>query len=225
MSSPNHFQIFAYCLSDVYNTPVITIIAGRDDSTGEFSMHRGLLCFHSEYFRNMLNGGFKERGSTSLIIQEVDVETFQLFFDWAYTGELGAKGSLASGMLAWDDLLKAYLFADYHIAETFNNLVVDSFFLKWENNWGLPTLHVKTLYDSTTEDDPLRKLFVDLCVETWPINNLEKTRAPYPAHFLLELLMGLKERDCAPAHFLVGPCLDERTMTMRARFCERYHKH
>lgn len=88
------------------------MVVGPDDATKQFNIHRGLLCYHSEYFARLLNGSFKEAGSDTLGLADVRVDTFETFFYWIYVGvvEYGRNGTSQS----WFKGVRAYIFADYH---------------------------------------------------------------------------------------------------------------
>ncbi|CAI2164750.1 18976_t:CDS:1 [Funneliformis geosporum] len=50
--------------------------------------HRVILAFNSEYFKNMLNGGWKEQDMDVIPIKETSYETFRAILYFVYTGKL-----------------------------------------------------------------------------------------------------------------------------------------
>lgn len=64
---------------------MVTVKVGP--SGKEFHIHKGLICYYSEYFRGAFKGGFQEsEGVVKLDDDRVDV--FQCFVNWLYTGKV-----------------------------------------------------------------------------------------------------------------------------------------
>ena len=112
----------------------------------------------------MLNGSFREGGSTYLRLNDTDADTFNVFYYWLNSGVLDLADS--KGLQVWKKVIKAYVFADFHQAPVFKNAVLESLYTRWlvEN-----TVYVdvtKFLYTNTSEDDVMRRLVVDILAAT-----------------------------------------------------------
>ena len=66
----------------------------------------------------MLNGSFREAGSTYLRLKDVDAATFHVFYYWLNSGVVdytnGDPSTAASQI--WQNAIDAYIFADFHQA-------------------------------------------------------------------------------------------------------------
>jgi len=85
-------RIYANSLSRVYDK-IITVAVGPDDAKKKFKIYRGLLCHFSSYFDRMLNGSFREGGSTYLRLNDTDADTFNVFYYWLNSGVLDLADS------------------------------------------------------------------------------------------------------------------------------------
>jgi hypothetical protein len=63
---------------------IITIVVGKGSNARTFQIYRGLLCHHSGLFRTLLQGPLKDKDWHTLPNEKP--ETFQLFYDWLYSG-------------------------------------------------------------------------------------------------------------------------------------------
>lgn len=124
-----------------------------------FQVYRGALCHYSGYFKTMLNSGFQEGGSEHLELDAVDPQVFQMFYDFMNTGDL-----VLDGKSNWKVIVNAHIFADYHLAQEFKNKVMDLYFASIVGTYTLPTSITQPLYRGTSEQSPLRKFHVDVCV-------------------------------------------------------------
>lgn len=52
--------------SDAYQTPLITIDVGKEIEKKEFTILKGVLCFHSPVFEAIFEGNFRERNKRKL---------------------------------------------------------------------------------------------------------------------------------------------------------------
>lgn len=66
-----------------------------------FMVHRGLICFYSEYFRGWFNGAFKESIHGISVLDTESPEIFKHFKDWLYTHRLDAFKKNLSANLDW----------------------------------------------------------------------------------------------------------------------------
>ncbi|KAF2820412.1 hypothetical protein CC86DRAFT_387440 [Ophiobolus disseminans] len=204
---------------------VITVVIGPEGSEKKYQIYRGLLCFHSKYIDRMLNGGFKEAGLGVLHLGDVDHEDFQNFFYWLNTGIVacGDHPKLDNHKF-FAKIVKAYIFADYHAVQAYNNALLDYLCLDVEANHTLSMRGTHQIYTNITENDPLRKLLVDIITESCSFKSMTKDAAKrYHKQFLLDTVLAFNDKK-----IVVGAVGFERsiwTSSMRARFSEQYHDH
>ena len=201
---------------------IMTVVVGPDGDEKEFQLHRGLLCFYSEYFDRMLNGGFKEAGSNSLRLKEVDALIFERFYYWMYSGVVDCDFKTAGSPDSWSSAVQLYLFADYHNAPGLQNAALDYIWFKMKEFDRIPLLSTPLLYSNTTELDPLRKLLVDIAVGSWRADDVVKHHELYAPEFLANYIAGLKDREWVPE---AGVDIEARDEDVRRHFCELYHVH
>ncbi|KAF2256677.1 hypothetical protein BU26DRAFT_412709, partial [Trematosphaeria pertusa] len=54
----------------------------------KYTVQKAFLSHYSEYFRNALNGSWKEAEEGTIVLNEVETGVFNLFVDWIYTQKL-----------------------------------------------------------------------------------------------------------------------------------------
>jgi hypothetical protein len=101
---------------------ILTLSVGKPggDAPKVFRVYRGVLYHYSEYFKTMLNSGFRESGSSALDFEDTTPETFQVFYDFINTGNLAAFAQATANKSVnkiFHRILAAYVFADYHLAK------------------------------------------------------------------------------------------------------------
>ncbi|KAI4647976.1 hypothetical protein J4E93_004387 [Alternaria ventricosa] len=157
----------------VYDT-IITIAVGPDNAKKKFKIYRGLLCHFSSYFDRMLNGSFKECGSTYLRLKDIDAETFNVFYYWLNSGVVDCMDNAAQ--FHWTKAMTVYVFADFHQASIFKNAVLDSLYRFWVAERQVRVGVTEFLYTNTSEGDGMRKLIVDILITTGGFRKCDKAR-------------------------------------------------
>lgn len=200
-------------------------MVGPAGAEKECSVYRGLLCHHSKYFDRLLNGGFKEAGSDTLRLTDVDTGAFKTFFYWLNSGHIDCfDDSELDVEETWDKAVNAYIFADFHQVRYLKNAILDELYFYTEK-WKRQSTVVSTLaYSHTTPGDPLRNLFVDMSSQACRLNALvEDGPDMYDKQFLFDMVVALKNQTTAPG----APKFNRKLYqaNMRASFCERYHHH
>ncbi|KAF3048987.1 hypothetical protein E8E11_009621 [Didymella keratinophila] len=67
---------------------IIQVIVGKD-APRTFQVHKGLLCYFSEYFARAFNNkNWQESEDGVVRLVDDDAQTFQLFYNWLYTGHI-----------------------------------------------------------------------------------------------------------------------------------------
>jgi hypothetical protein len=206
--------------SDVYDD-IVNIVVGPTGATKQYKTHRGLLCYHSDYFARLLNGAFKEAGSDTLRLADVRVRTFETFFYWLYAGVM--KYDQDKAIPPWYKGVEAYVFADYHQMRLFKNAILDCMYLGIESG-GSDLGGAKLIYENTTTKDPLRRLLLDLSIQVCEIDCWRKGGdQQLNMEFLIDYIFTLRDKNMVPgAIVLTFPAF---WAEMRSHFCERYHDH
>ena len=202
---------------------MLKISVGRNDFMKTFHVYRGLLCFHSVYFKNMLNEDWREDGSDDLELTNVKVKIFQMFYDWMNTGEFSNTVGLP---LTAHDIIDLYVFADYYDVQQLRNRVLDVFFLFVSKVWEAHTPYTTRIYNDTAEASSLRKLHVDILLQIWSFEDWESDMNNHPKEFLADLLETCRKKKIVfgSVHGMDNDW-DAYMNEMRTHFCENYHEH
>lgn len=144
--------------SDLYDT-IIRIKVGTDSEAETFEIHKGILCFYSEYFQGSLNGSFVEAKDKVVGLPTESPETFKLFKDWLYTQKI---------VLGQDDktrfftqLCRLWIFGDAHIVPLLQNAAADMITERSYTWWCNPSYQLHLAYENTVTGSKLRYLLVD----------------------------------------------------------------
>lgn len=162
----------------------------------KFTLHKGLLCAFSSYFKAALEGGFKEAEEQVIRLPEDDVKVFERFQLWIYTGTFIEAGETEKDMD--DDLIIGlYLSAEARGIPQLQNLAIDCYINNFDALGEVQTRVFRRIYENTLPSSPLRRLITDLTVisggPSWFSEGLEKH---WSREILLEVVRGLtKEKE------------------------------
>lgn len=176
-----------------------------DDGRSEeqvYTVHKGLICHYSSYFRGALEGRFREAKSRTITLPSEDKEGFRVFFSWIYTGRL-YDAETDAGDKTWTPayaLFRGYVFADAKIIPTLKNVIIDRLMdLKCSRNC-IPTSQMPYVWSNTTEGDKLRQLFIDwLTMGSLTPGFFNNNRAAYPADLLWSMVVATMNTSTRPA--------------------------
>jgi len=157
--------------SDVAMGKVVTIIIGPEKKA--YFVHKGLICYYSEYFRTAYNGRWKEV-EDGVSLDMVEPVVFNIFLHWLYMQRLpdtlseiyaisgGVAGKSERCLLS---LLKSCVFGDRFLAPHFHkavhNLFVD---LHQGSPWNS---HIHYAFENLAEDDSLLQFLVEAQCLYW----------------------------------------------------------
>lgn len=147
---------------------------GEPDATvtKDFPVYRGLLCFHSDFFNNALNGPFKEGGSVIYTVTDCSIRTFTLFFNWMNAGvvSLGMDEEHSPTEIDEIDAVLLYVFADFYAIPALKNGALGIYLMTAAQNSVVEFRAIHTMYEHTPESSLLKKLVLDVLVDTWEFN-------------------------------------------------------
>ena len=150
---------------------LVTIEVGNDKK--QFVIHKDLLTFYSDYFRGAFNSSFKEGAEGKLSLLDVDVEVFDIFHKFLYTGCLAdGEGHKISSR----KLIRLWLFGDQFMIPCFQNSVVDAILKRMDVALVIPDITcIKLVWENTLRSAPLRKFMLDIQVY---LNGIEESLSP-----------------------------------------------
>jgi hypothetical protein len=63
---------------------MVKLVIGPDHAKKTFTVHKELLCYHSEYFRNAFNGDWRESDEKAIRLEDVTEDVFRVVIHWLY---------------------------------------------------------------------------------------------------------------------------------------------
>jgi hypothetical protein len=93
-------------------------------STVDFSVHEQLICTHSPFFANALNGSWAEADSRVVPLPDDAPPTFAVYRTWLYTGLLACTNGSDSD--EWELLACAYVLGEKLQDSDFKDTVIDA---------------------------------------------------------------------------------------------------
>lgn len=194
----------------------IVTIRFDDEEATEFAVHRGLICYHSGFFRGALQGHFLESGEKVVTLPAFEAPAFRTFMRWMYTSRLCDPGVSFNIEVAKEvrEMIDAYILADKRGIPGLKNAIIDLLIEANVECNHIPTLSVVQAWSSLPESDGLRNLFLDwlsmqkLGTGFFDDQHLDR----YPPRFMLKLLQRITRPDRSPAmredkQWLASKCL------------------
>ena len=146
---------------------IVTISVGVGKAEKNFEIHKGLLCFYSNFFRAALKGGFAEANSKGFNLPTESPKIFQLFKNWLYTRKFQSGEQSDAQYLDTRTICDIWLFADRREIPLLMNIAVNLFKKNILAKWCLPVKLVPYIYENTTDGSKLRYFIVDTFAYLW----------------------------------------------------------
>ncbi|CAD0088398.1 unnamed protein product, partial [Aureobasidium mustum] len=148
-------------------TQTVTVLVGIFKQP--FILHKGLLCFYSDFFRAALEGSFKEANEGKVELPDVQVEIFEAFQVWLYSRSLRNiedDQSLPGGskLPSFGDLARLWVFGDKYQIPLLQNCAIDALMDKHKEERRFSTDVVAIAYSETMVNSPLRRLAIEIQV-------------------------------------------------------------
>jgi len=168
-----------------------------DQSKQDFTIHKDLLVFYSDYFRAAFNGSFVEATDKKVDLFDVDQRVFEHFHAWLYTRKLVHEDDEP---LSWGNLFDLWIFGDRFQIPMLQNCVIDEIFAKVERDKGAPKFMAGIAYKSTVKGSPLRRASIELLAYSSLLGDEDDSMMADDClhHFTLDILADtIKEPDAA----------------------------
>ncbi|EUC44234.1 hypothetical protein COCMIDRAFT_27387 [Bipolaris oryzae ATCC 44560] len=202
-----------------------------------YDVHKTLLTHHSEYFSRALGGSWKEAEENSIILNDIEPKTFEVFVHWLYTQKIATEEEVNRMLETYpsdehdDDpyitvLTKAVVFGDRFMTPNFRkavqNYTVDCIFGCDEIRDPTFLYASKYAFENLPEEHKLRSFFIDVHCRF-----MENAKS-----YMDDIVTGWF-RENLPRTFLVG-LIDAYSYMLATRSglggihyinCCRYHEH
>ncbi|KAI4747143.1 hypothetical protein E4T50_02498 [Aureobasidium sp. EXF-12298] len=148
---------------------MVTVVVG--DSKQPFVLHKGLLCFYSDFFRAAFEGSFKESTERKIDLPDVGIDVFKAFQVWLYSQSLcnfedPQDSSQPPTFPQWHVMALLWVFGDKYQIPLLQNSVIDALMDRIKETQAFHTVIVQVAYQQTMQASPLRRFAIDRCVFT-----------------------------------------------------------
>lgn len=138
-------------------------------SKQDFTVHKELLGFYSDFFRAAFNGSFKEATEGRIELPDTQVDVFEIFQVWLYSRSLLNTEDLQDQpdykkYPSFGALARLWVFGDKYQIPLLQNCAADAIlqYNKDENKFN--TCIIRIAYQDTMQESPLRRLAIDISV-------------------------------------------------------------
>ena len=124
----------------------------------EFGVHKGLLCFHSKFFKAAFHGSFKESSTGRVSLPDDDSPIFELVKTWLYTLSMTERRDWEDMKCNRERTYGAWIFGEKHGMIDMCNKIMDTLLDPPGNVVALPTVQqIEYIYTNTCKGSLLRK--------------------------------------------------------------------
>ncbi|KAF2868742.1 hypothetical protein BDV95DRAFT_609650 [Massariosphaeria phaeospora] len=216
---------------EAYAAPMVKVTVGKDTEKKSFFVYKGLLTYHSDYFRAALKNCWQEREDNSVDLPDEHPDVFHAFHYWLFSkrlnyastpteDELKKNGDIP---LSYELLFKTYAFADRRGIAELANAALDNVFAKIFQMWVWLAFNIEQAYRDTPVDAALRRFLVDFGLHFFGFSKLNSRADTYPRDFLFDLITSAVEQRI----IIGGVPLSREAYATREKhtFCNKYHVH
>ena len=153
-----------------------------------FTVHEGLICARSKFFRNALNGKWLESDEKTVRLLDEEPDDFEGYLTLLYLKECPVINADDGQYI---ELAKLYVVAEELMDTKSKNMIVTGM-LSRSGDPGGPFFPdgeaIEILYSGTPESSQARRLFVDLfCLHADDKDAITKHKSKFPMDFLVDL--------------------------------------
>ena len=175
----------------------VTVVVGEDEK--RVLVHKNLLCGTSSFFQTSCNGQWSESKDKTVKLREADPESFAIYANWLYTGQLDVlhddAGCIAPFQIACKAtnlLTDGWFLGDFLGDQVYCNAVTDTLVdLASKYSFNLSLGHVKDNWSLLPKHCGLRRLMVDMQVISAEEDELREIGSEMPHEFLVEFAVAL----------------------------------
>ncbi|KZF23490.1 hypothetical protein L228DRAFT_260309 [Xylona heveae TC161] len=163
MANPNISEATAKTFAELLSGPIVDIHVGSDENKRSWSLHRNLLCHHSDYFAEVFPEDAKKKSGHQLDLPEDDPGGFELLVKWLYQGRIDDVSDMPVER-KWDYATacqKLYVLCERFNISQLKNVAMDQY-RKGIHQAGLvpDPEEIKPIYDKAAPGSPFRKLVI-----------------------------------------------------------------
>jgi hypothetical protein len=133
---------------------IVDMVVGSANGTKTSKIHKGALCHYSGYFDKALNGGFSEARAGRIELLEEEIDIFERFVVWLYTGRLNCESNTVK---TFTIVCKLWILADRRDIPLLMNVSVNAMRDEIVSSCTVPTTSPPLIFAQTTEKSALRR--------------------------------------------------------------------
>jgi hypothetical protein len=122
-------------------------------------------------------------------------------------------------------IVRLYFFADAYIVQELKDRALELYFLRFLKDWEVPQDLTQVVYERSESKSSLRKLHVDILMDTFSFENIREYIHDDPKEFFVDLLEASRDRQVSVGSCSAFVSFTEWIAEKKARFCELYHEH
>ncbi|KAK4540190.1 hypothetical protein LTR36_009688 [Oleoguttula mirabilis] len=166
---------------------IIVVIVGEGSDSKSFSVHKGVACFHSGFFRAATKSCYKEGKEGVIELPDEEVDVVEQFVKWLYTRQVDKPVEHHAAFLA---MSKLWTFSDRRDVPLLANTMVDAMRDVIFRTRKLPTQALHYIYENTTPNSELRRFVIDLIARTASTDRImtDENRDRWPQEALWDLV-------------------------------------
>jgi hypothetical protein len=213
------------------------VFVGEEPHQKTFTIHEGIICARSKFFRCAMKGYWVEREDRLVKLPKEDAGIFEMYLNLVYANKITSKSDSIDSQPTVEEihaeyylLVKLYVLCEMLQDTVAKNPIVEAILAVSQVHVGnrftvLPASSVVAeIYSSTLKDNPARRLMVDLwsTIDRSLVTETQQSGPPY--EFLIDLAMAL--RDMLSEHGFDPMSMSGmliRTLEMK-RTGRRYHE-
>jgi hypothetical protein len=168
---------------------IVDVKVGLESARKTFPLHGGPLRHYSAYFEAALRGHLVEAKNQVIELKDEEVETFERFVLWLYTGKYHRT---PDGKDSYASICKLWAFGDRRQIPLLANMMVDMLRDEIVRTWTAPTETLKLVYQITLDGSALRRFTI------WAMSNIagayivqDRFRAEWPPDAMFDLLQAV----------------------------------
>ncbi|EOD50468.1 BTB/POZ-like protein [Neofusicoccum parvum] len=144
--------------------PLVDVFVGAGENKRQWSLHRNLLSYHSEYLASELqtNESTKNKTGNRLELPEDDPKGFELLVKWLYQGKLEDVSDLSSADSKYDYAVachKLYMLCERFDMPQLKNMAIDQYRKGLSEARLVPDAdEINDIYQKSPEGSPFRVL-------------------------------------------------------------------
>jgi hypothetical protein len=178
------------------------VVVGKEPTQEHFSVHEGIMCARSEFFRRAMNGNWAERAERLIRLPEDDPEIFAIYVNLVYTNVVATRPAVEVKTTdiftsEFIELSKLYVLAEKLCDIAAKNAAIESFMATAKerdsgNTQYNPSMSAaKIMYAGTPKGSLGRQLIVDYWTSS-QLHNLAAAADEMPIDLWVDLALVLR---------------------------------